>query len=89
MDNYYFNYFELCLRDVKDIYSDTLAVSAVALSLLSNSLSLLYTLANSIIVGQDFNKYCIDPSTLPKARIICCITPRVIIPATIAGAKNT
>ena len=30
--------------------------------------------------------YCIDPSTLPKALIICCITPKVTTPATIAGA---
>ena len=33
-------------------------------SLSSNSLNRLYTLASSIIVGQDFNKYCIEPSTL-------------------------
>ena len=29
-----------------------------------------------------------DPSTLPKALIICCITPNVTAPATIAGAKT-
>ena len=50
---------------------------------------LLKTLINSIMVGHAFNRYCIDPSTLPNALIICCITPRVITPATIAGAKNT
>ena len=41
------------------------------------------------IVGQAFNKYCIDPSTRPNALIICCITPSVTTPATMAGAKNT
>ena len=55
----------------------------------SNSLKRLYTLASSIIVGHAFNIYCIDPSTLPKALIICCITPSVTAPATIAGAKKT
>ena len=43
-------------------------------------------LANSIIVGHAFRRYCIEPSTLPKALIICCITPNVTTPATIAGA---
>ena len=42
-----------------------------------------------MIVGHAFKIYCIDPSTLPNALIICCITPRVTAPATIAGAKNT
>ena len=35
------------------------------------------------------DRYCIEPSTLLKALIICCITPRVTTPATIAGAKKT
>ena len=55
----------------------------------SNSLRRLYTLANSIIVGHAFKRYCIDPSTRPNALIICCITPSVTTPATMAGAKNT
>ena len=55
----------------------------------SNSLKRLKTLINSIMVGHAFKRYYIDPSTLPNALIICCITPRVITPATIAGAKNT
>ena len=38
------------------------------------------------MVGQAFNRYCIEPSTLPKALIVCCITPNVTTPATIAGA---
>ena len=41
MDYNYSNYVELYLCNVKNIYSDTLAVPAVALSFLSNSLSLL------------------------------------------------
>ena len=77
------------LYDVKDFYSGALAVSVVAFNWRSNSLNLLYTLANSIIVGHDFSKYCMEPSTLPKALIICCITPKVTTPATMAGAKNT
>ena len=56
---------------------------------LSNSLKRLYTLNSSIIVGHALSKYCILPSTRPNARIICCITPNVIAPVTIAGAKNT
>ena len=42
-----------------------------------------------MIVGHDLKIYCIDPSTLPNALIICCITPNVTTPATIAGAKKT
>ena len=40
------------------------------------------------MIGQDFRIYCIEPSTLLKALMICCITPRVTTPATIAGAKK-
>ena len=40
------------------------------------------------MVGQALNKYCIDPSTLPNALIICCITPSVTTPATIAGVEK-
>ena len=42
-----------------------------------------------MIVGHAFRMYCIDPSTRPKALIICCITPSVTAPATIAGARKT
>ena len=41
------------------------------------------------IVDQLLTRYCKDPSTLPNALIICCITPSVITPATMAGARNT
>ena len=42
---------------------------------------------NSTIVDQLLTKYWREPSTLPKALVICWTKPSVIAPVTIVGAS--
>ena len=53
----------------------------------SKARSRLYTEISSTIVVQLFTRYWNELSTLPKARTICCMAPRVMRPVTRVGPR--